>query len=346
MDLNGKKILMTTGGGLGDMICYTPALRRMKELYPEVHITFMTKYGNHEVMEGLPYLDKVIYIHRGKFMGRFRVLPDFWRQDAVIFTDWQPQLLFFSKRFHILLRAGIPREGHRLNGYLTKHLQTNVMKSTEYAALTNAKLFSEALDIHVDGPMDKLDIAMPTAKVQEETADMLQSVGIDADMPFIVVSPFASRVQRNWPATTVKRFVTMAEQHFHMPVVITAPPQNAAEAAGIGTHVLAGRTSTMQLVEVIRRAQILVTPDSGPMHVAGAIGTKCVALFSTDLPSRWAPRHNCIPIDLYVPCSPCKTEVLNACQQPKCMQGITAEMVLEACDKLYTRRIERCFTEI
>lgn len=165
MNLNGKRILMTTGGGLGDMICFTPALRRMKELYPDVRITFMTKRGNHEVMQGLPYLEKVIYIIRGKAFGRYRVLPDFWHQDAVVFTDWQPQLLLFSKLFRIPVRAGIPRPGHTLDGFLTKHLKTNVMKSRNYAAETNARLFSEALGIELDGPMDRLDVAMPSERV-------------------------------------------------------------------------------------------------------------------------------------------------------------------------------------
>ena len=331
MDLNGRRILVTTGGGLGDMICFTPALRRMKELYPDVRITFMTKRGNHEVMQGLPYLENVIYIIRGKFMGRYRVLPDFWGQDAVVFTDWQPQLLLFSKLFCIPVRAGIPRPGHTLDGFLTKHLKTNVMKSRDYAAETNARLFSEALDIHLDGPMDRLDIARPSEVVQQETTRMLERIGIEAGQPFLLLSPFASMEQRNWPAEAVREFVKKAEQEFHWPVVISAPPQQAEAAASFSRYSLAGQTGTMQLVELVRRARLLVTPDSGPMHVAGALGTDCVALFSKDLPSRWAPRHHCIPIYLKEPCSPCKDETARKCPTVKCMRAITADLVLEGC---------------
>ncbi len=264
MNLNGKRILMTTGGGLGDMICFTPALRRMKELYPDVRITFMTKRGNHEVMQGLPYLEKVIYIIRGKAFGRYRVLPDFWHQDAVVFTDWQPQLLLFSKLFRIPVRAGIPRPGHTLDGFLTKHLKTNVMKSRNYAAETNARLFSEALGIELDGPMDRLDVAMPSERVQSETAALLESIGLEDGQPFLLLSPFASMEQRNWPADSVRAFVQRAEAELHLPVVISAPPQQAELAASFSRYSLAGRTGTMQLVELVRRARLLVTPDSGP----------------------------------------------------------------------------------
>ena len=159
MDLNGKKIFITCGGGLGDMIVYTPALRRLKEKYPEAQVTFMTKYGNHEVLDGLPYIDRLTYIIRGKTFGRYRVLPELWGQDVVIFTDWQPQLLFFAKLFGIPVRAGHFRKGKFLSRFLTKIVTADVMKSSDYAARTDALFFSQALDIDLDGSFEKLDVA-------------------------------------------------------------------------------------------------------------------------------------------------------------------------------------------
>jgi ADP-heptose:LPS heptosyltransferase len=90
----------------------------------------------------------------------------------------------------------------------------------------------------------------------------------------------------------------------------------------------------MQPVELVCRARLLVTPDSGPMHVAGAVGTDCVALFSKDLPSRWAPRHHCVPIYLGEPCSPCTDETARQCPTVRCMRAITADMVLERCEAM------------
>lgn len=332
MDLNNKKILITCGGGLGDMIVYTPALRSLKAKYPECNITFMTKYGNHEVLERLPYIDKVIYIKRGKFMGRYRVLPDFWDKDIVIFTDWQPQLLLFSKLFGIPIRAGIPRPGHAFTDYLTNQLETNVFKSVQYAGRTDANLFEEALDIELDGDMSRLDVSLPNEEESLQTNELLQSIGVCTD--YILLSPFAGLEERNWPTAAAAQFVNMAEAKWGLPVIVVGPEMKMDEASQISKYNLAGKTNTMQLVELIRRAKCLVTPDSGPMHVAGALGTKCIALFSKDLPSRWAPKNNCIPVYLKLPCSPCDDATARACSHVKCMREITAEQVLTYCEDI------------
>ena len=110
------------------------------------------------------------------------------------------------------------------------------------------------------------------------------------------------------------------------------PPEKGEEASRISSCSLAGKTTVAELVELVRRARFLVTPDSGPMHIAGALGTRCIALFSKDLPSRWAPQRNCVPLTLGVECAPCDDERARSCAHVRCMREISAEMVLEACD--------------
>ena len=82
--LTGKKILIGTANGVGDIITVTPALRRLKELYPHCQITFLTRDDRKDVIEGLPYIDQVVCIKRGKFLGRLRPLPQLIKQDIVV----------------------------------------------------------------------------------------------------------------------------------------------------------------------------------------------------------------------------------------------------------------------
>ena len=105
MNLNNKKILITSCNGLGDLIMFTPALRRIKEKFPTCHVTFLCRDNHREVLEGLPYVDKVVCIYRGKVFGRYRAIPALINCDAIIFTDWHPVMIIFAKLFNISIRA-------------------------------------------------------------------------------------------------------------------------------------------------------------------------------------------------------------------------------------------------
>lgn len=334
MDLNGKKILISSCGGLGDLIMFTPALRRMKEKYPNCHITFMTAEKHKAVLSGLSYIDSVICIRRGKFLGRYRVLPCLFQQNAVIFTDWQPQLLFFSWLFHVPVRAGIPKPGHELCKYFTRSLKNNVFRYTQYAAKTNAMVFEEALEIELDGPMSRCDVSQPVESDIKCADDLLQKIGIHKNEKFMILTPFTGLEQRNWPIDAAGSFVQKVKSRLNIPVVVIGTPDKRLESEQISSFNLVGKTTILQMVELIRRAVILVTPDSGPMHIAGAVGTKTVALFSKDLPERWAPKKKCRAITLHMPCSPCDDDTARACKTVQCMRGITADQVFEACQEL------------
>ena len=336
MDLQNKKVWITTGGGIGDTIMFTPALRRLKEIYPSCHLTFMTRWPNHAVLRGLPYLDEVTYIRRGTLLGRWRVLPSFLRgQDAVVFTDWQPQLLLFAKLAGLPLRAGYPRKNHTLSKYLTKAIRPHVFQSTDYAAETNAKVFSDALGITLDGDMTRPDIGSPTEEEHHYTSQLLEQIGLKKDEPFFLLSPFASLAQRNWPLNEARDFVKRAEKIFGCPIVVIGSSENEKEAKELSRFNLIGQTTVGELIDIISRAVLLVTPDSGPMHIAGALGTPVVPLFSKDLPSRWAPKYHCHPIYLDMDCSPCDDDMARNCPfSVKCMSGIRTDMVLDAAERL------------
>lgn len=326
---NGKNIFMTTGGGIGDLIMFTPALRRIKDLYPNCKITVMTIDKTVDVINRIPYIDKVVCIKRGRFMGRYRILPDLFGQDAVIFTDWQPHILPFSWLFRIKIRAGVPRPGKLFTKCLTHELINNVFLSPRYAAETNAKIFSEALGIELDGDMTHCDVSIPGEKTQHEVDSLLFSIGLSANSKFILLTPFTGFEKRNWPVKEVRKFLQLVKTKYDVPVIVTGKIADGQENLPDFQYNLFNRTSIIQLIELIRRAKCVITPDSGPMHIAGALDTFVIPLFSKDLPSRWAPKRRCAPIYLDYDCSPCSDETANKCSTVKCMRNITGEMVFD-----------------
>lgn len=337
-DLNGKHVLIESGGGVGDLIMFTPALRRLKELHPQCILTFLTIDKTADVINRLPYIDKVICIRRGRFMGRYRVLPDLVKQDCFVFTEWQPQLLFCAWLLHLPNRFSIPRTGNPLTRTLHKYITDSVSQSPNFAAQTNAKLLSETLEIKLDGDMTHCDVSIPDASEKQAVDQLLHEIGLGKNDDFMALSPFTSADGRDWSLTESKRLVQMVEKKYQLPVVLLGNKDR--DVSRVSRYSLLKKTNIMQLIEIIRRAKCLVSPDSGPMHIAGALSVPCVALFSRDLPSRWAPKYDCYPIYLKCECSPCSSEIFNHCPyQLKCIRDITAEMVMEKLNVILGKRI-------
>lgn len=327
--LHGKKILIESGGGVGDLIMFTPALRRLKELYPSCVITFLTIDKTVDVINRIPYIDHVISFKRGKLLGRYRVLPCLAQQDYMVFTEWQPQLLLCMWLLRLPNRFSVSKVGHLLTRTLHKSITNTVAKSADFAAKTNAALIGDALNIELDGDMDQCDISIPSEIEKKQVDDLLKSIGLNPSEDYIALSPFTSADGRDWPLIEAKKLVNQIQEKYNVPVVIIGNKNGSMNIEEISKYSLFQKTNIMQLIEVIRRATCLVSPDSGPVHIAGALKVPCVALFSRDIPSRWAPKHNCYPIYLNFECSPCEESVFKNCPNDlKCIRDITAEMVM------------------
>lgn len=334
--LSNKKVLLTCGGGVGDIIMFTPALKALKEQY-NCHITFLTP-RNADILKGLPYIDKIIFMKRGRFLGRYRNLLDLAKQDAIIFSDWQPQLLWQAHILRVSLIAGIKREGYRLSKYINKTITFNVFETDDYVARTHAHMIEEALDIKLKGDMTDIDVPQTTRDDSAIVDNLLADIGIDQKTGYIALSPFTGLEERNWGCDAASTFVKLAIEKYDMPVVVLGTKDVVEQARKISPYCLAGRTTLLQTVELIRRAKLLVTPDSGPMHIAGAVGTPVVALFNKDLPSRWAPKKNCEAVYLGYDCSPCDDETAINCKYNlRCMRDITAEMVMDKIERLFAK---------
>lgn len=236
-----KNVFITSCGGLGDLVVCTPALKRLKEKY-DCRITFLCQDKYKDILAGLPYIDKVVTIKRGTFMGRYRCIWEgkLYKQDAVIFTDWHPILLWFSHLFRIPLIAGEPREGHKLSKYLTKIIKNQVFVNTHYAALSNAMTYGMALDIDLDGDMTDIEVSPPTPADCSAVKKLLQTVGCK-EHEYILLSPFAGLKERNWPLEAARDLVSRIEREYNIPVIVIGAPADRESATTITKRNLVGK---------------------------------------------------------------------------------------------------------
>ena len=161
---------------------------------------------------------------------------------------------------------------------------------------------------------------------------------LSSDGPYVVVHPGAAAPARAWPALHHAATVELLEACGHR-VVVTGGPAEAsltATVAGPSALNLGGRTSLRTLAAVLEGAAVVVTGNTGPAHLAAAVGTPVVCLFSPVVPAiRWAPYG--VPMEVLGDQeAPCKDTRARTCPVPghPCLSSVTPEQVLDAVKRL------------
>ena len=164
------------------------------------------------------------------------------------------------------------------------------------------------------------------------------------DRTWLAVHAPGGRLVKQWPVDRFGEAAIALARRMDAVVVLTGGPgddevvaQTAAmlKAAGISTIPLQGTTDLVLLAALLARCRLLLTGDTGPMHVAAAVGTPVVAVFGPSMPWRYGPlirQHRVVRVDL--PCSPCNRirQPPARCQghSPDCLTAIAVSSVVEA----------------
>jgi lipopolysaccharide heptosyltransferase II len=220
------------------------------------------------------------------------------------------------------------------------------------ALLTDAAAYDPALHTH-DNAMRLVGLAIPGSAAapsarprlllpdaaHERARELLAPAG---GTTCVGIHPSGGRPVKQWHAGRFAEVAAALGREYGATIVLTGTPADAAvvhevEAgipAGVRVLNLCGQGDVLDLAAVLERFAVFVTGDTGPMHLAAAVGTPLVALFGPSVPARYAPRaavSRLVRVDL--PCSPCNRIRLppDRCRGhvPDCLDGISAGHVIE-----------------
>jgi heptosyltransferase I len=346
------KILIVKLSAIGDVIHTLPALNALRQQYPQGHITWLVEEAAADLVIGHRALDRVIVSGRKRWIrelkgpGRRQALIEirrFWRElrdiryDIII--DFQGLL---KSGVLVWLARGKRRIGfdrgmqHQEHSYLFLNERIPPV-DMEVHALTRGLMLLGAIGVNTrcvvyDVPMSAGD--------HRQAASLLKRHGIDGARPLAAVNPVALWETKLWMND---RFAALADRligDMGVDVVFTGGPADRPVVDAILARMttpavnLAGKTSLKTLAALYRRAAFLVSTDTGPMHLAAAVGTPVVALFGPTAPWRTGPFGEGHRVVRTAPsCSPC---FKRRCDERRCccMRGISVEMVLEAVRQL------------
>ncbi|MCM8798402.1 MAG: lipopolysaccharide heptosyltransferase II [Candidatus Omnitrophica bacterium] len=335
-----KKILVVNVNWLGDVLFSTPFIRALRNKYPDAYISCMIVPRCKEVLEGNPYLDElIIYDDEGKHSSLFGKLQFISLLRAKKFDE--VYLLHRSlTRTMLTALAKIPK---RL-GYVTKKRRLFLTHKIEppETEMHRVEYFLH-LAKEFGLPIDNLgyDFFIPPDE-EKYIEKFLQESGIGEDA-FIVLNPGANWLLKRWPTKYFGILGDLLTREMGVKVVISGAEKDLGLAQEIVGYmetkpiIAAGKTTLKQLGALFKRASLVVTNDTGPLHIALAVKAKVVALFgptSSKITGPYGPgEYRVIQKDIgcIVPCYHLK------CKDNRCMKEITPEEVLKEVEVLLSR---------
>lgn len=326
-----RRILVIRPGGIGDAVLLVPTLLDIKAALPGARVTVLAEKRNGAVFAMSPAVDEVLCYDRPREF--LTVLSSTY--DAVIDTE---QWHRFSAVVARLLRAPASV------GFATNEREKLFAHTVAYSHDTYEVESFRALLVPL-GLVPRRGMPPPFLVVPphaETRAALL--LGRLTTNPFVAIFPGASIAERRWGAPNFHRLVQELQAR-NIPVVVIGGREDVAEGEEIARDGLcpqfAGKTSLSVTAAIIARSAVLVSGDSGILHMGVALGRATVSLFGPGIARKWSPQgadHRVISKGY--DCSPCtRYGYTPQCRYgTKCIQDITVAEVLAAVTTLWPRR--------
>ncbi len=345
-------ILIVKLSAIGDVIHTLPALNAIRSAYPSAHITWLIEEAAAPLIIGHKALDRVIVSRRKGWLKEFRkgkrqhVIREVFglirtlrhtRYDLVF--DFQALL---KSGMWIALSKGERKIGfgrgmeHQEHSYLFLNERIPPVDMNHHAILRSLMML-ESAGIH----SRKIDYRLPIHDDDRNAVDhLLSEAAMGTTRPLICINPVAKWTTKLWPN---ERFAELADRlsgKYGISPVFTGAPEDVETVRDILFRMTSsavdftGKTTLKTLAALYEKADVLISTDTGPMHLGAAVETPVVALFGPTAPWRTGPmgdRHQVIRVGL--PCSPC---FKRWCPTDDCMNHIDVEAVIAAVDRAVT----------
>jgi heptosyltransferase I len=325
--LNPRNILIIKPSSLGDIVHALPVPRLLKQRWPQTTITWLVNDAFADLLSAQSSIDEVLSFDRSGFAGawfnpvaagglvRFSQELADRRFDLVIDLQGLFRSGWLSYRTGAASRIGLSDARELAAVFYTDIIHSDRLK--EHAV---DRYLHVARELGCRGPavfdLRASDAAAGTVR------EMLRDCG-----PYAVLMPATNWPTKRWPPSRFAALVGPLRERFGMASVIAGSHDAAALADQIpGAVSLAGRTTLSQLVSLLAGAELVIANDSGPMHIAAALGRPLVAIYgATDplLTGPWRRLDSVIRLD--IPCAPCLSR---RCSHRSCLEWLDEADVL------------------
>ena len=339
-------ILIVKMSAIGDVIHTLPALNAIRQHYPEAHITWLVEEVACDLVAGHEALDRVLVSKRKRWLkdlrgpGCFKAVKEAYNFLKEL-RDTRYDLIL---DFQALLKSGLLialAKGERKIGFDRglEHMEHSYLflneripaVDMEHHALSRGLMLLNALGI----PTPEVEYKLPVFDDdRRKVDDLLRRYGFENPQRIVAINPVAKWETKLWSNQKFAQLADSLIEEYACGIVFTGSLNDRLAIDNIISKMnsraanLAGETTLKMLAALYSEADMVISTDTGPMHLAAAVETPVVALFGPTAPWRTGPYgsgHQIVRAELE--CAPC---FKRQCETTDCMHQISVAQVLEA----------------
>jgi heptosyltransferase I len=287
-----KSLCILRLSALGDATHVVPVIRAIQAHSPETKITWIIGKLEHQLLAGLEDVEFIVFDKRGGLpaVGELRRQLRDRRFDGLFHMQVAARANFLSKLIRSPLRLGWDKARSR---DMHSHFTRQKVAAVEFQHQVQGFLeFPRAIGIEVDEPKWDLPI--------EPAAHQWVAGQLPGEEPVLVISPCSSHERRNWRNEYYARVADYAAGELGMQVVLSGGPSELEALAGAEIEALmekpcinlVGKDTLEQSKALLSRADLVISPDSGPAHIASALGTPVIGLYAATWSRRSGPYNS------------------------------------------------------
>jgi heptosyltransferase-1 len=323
---------------MGDNIMTTPVITALKQKLPRASLTYVVEEPFREIVEGNPYLNRIIVLPRKQ---KTRDLIQSIKQirkteyDVLIDLFGGPKAAWITLFTRAKLKIGY---AVKYKSFIYHKRISRSPKKGSIHSVENHMNLVRALGIEINS-IPPLLVPESSEKEKEKISEFIGKNSLDR-FKLIVFHIGAGSRFRDWGLDNMVELIKMLSQGAETRIILTGARNDQKRAdqiikeSGVQLFSLAGELGLKELRELIKRSDLFVGPDSGPMHLAASTKTPIVAYFGPTLPARFRPwKANAFIIEKDYDCR-------FSCRQKKCIyedfrciKTISPSEVTKACLK-------------
>jgi heptosyltransferase-1 len=279
------RILVVRLGAMGDIIHALPAAASLKHSFPGAHLAWLVEPQWAALLEGNPFVDEVVLLRRQSLAGLFQS----WRSLRSGGYD-------FAVDFQGLLKSALAAASARPKRLFGFH--QSQLREPAAALFYSSKILSTATHV-VEMNLDLAGGAGASRMLRSFPLPPGQAEGNLPNGDYVLASPLAGWRSKQWPIEHYHTLAARLVRELGVPLVLNLPPGAVfagAHESIAGNAALPHASSLSGLIYATRRAAAVVGVDSGPLHLAAAIGKPGVAIYGPTDPARNGPYGGSIKV--------------------------------------------------